>query len=232
MVKWDDLKEGEVGPSMEYGPLTRNEFKVYADAGGDQNPIHQDYIAAVRAGNKGIIAHGLYSHAMLGKMLVDWVGAENVRAYNGRMVGMTRPGDIVYFKGIITKKYEENGEKLVDLEIRSTTKTYYLRGEAKADESLSDEEVLKRLANGKITVNIDWNLQGEMKFELNFEADGIEVNPKRVTGEEALIRNWFRPGKDQISAEFLGKRKGEKFWFGIIRLRDSIVGTATVAIPE
>ncbi|MHA1752005.1 MAG: MaoC/PaaZ C-terminal domain-containing protein [Candidatus Helarchaeota archaeon] len=232
MVKWDDLKVGEVGPSMEYGPLTRNEFKVYANAGGDTNPIHQDYVAAIRAGNKGIIAHGLYSHAMLGKMLTDWVGADNVRAYNGRMVGMTRPGDIVYFTGIVTKKYEKDGEKLVDLDIKATTKTYYVRGEAKADSSLSDEEILKRLANGNVKVNIEWPFQSEMKFELMVEAEGIEFNPKRLTGEEALIRNWLRAGRDQISAEFLGKRKRDKFWFGIIRLRDSIVGTATVAIPE
>ncbi|MHA1269716.1 MAG: MaoC/PaaZ C-terminal domain-containing protein [Candidatus Helarchaeota archaeon] len=232
MVKWEELKEGEVGPSLTYGPLTRKEFKVYADAGGDSNPIHQDYIAAVRAGNKGIIAHGLYSHAMLGKMLVDWVGPDNVVSYNGRMVGMTRPGDLVYFTGIVKKKYEKDGKKYVDLDIKSTTKTYYVRGEAKADASLSDEEVLKRLANGKVVVNIDWNFKGDIKFDLKLEADGIEVNPKRVTGEEPLIRNWYRPGKDVISAEFLGKRKKDKFWFGIIRLRDSIVGTATVIIPE
>ena len=232
MVKWDDLKEGEIGPKMEYGPLTRNEFVIYANAGGDTNPIHQDYMAAVRAGNKGIIAHGLYSHAMIGKMLTDWVEADNVVSYNGRMLGMTRPSDIIYFQGIITKKYETNGKKLVDMDIKVITKTYYLRGEAKSDPSISDEDILKKLAKGKIKVDIDFNLAGTKSHKVSFEAADIEVNPKRITGEEPLIRNWYRDGKDVLSAELLGKRKKGNFWFGIIRLRNSIVGKATVAIPE
>lgn len=232
VVKWDDLNEGDIGPQMDHGPLYEAEFKVYADAGGDSNPIHQDVIAAIKAGNSGIIAHGLYSHAWLGKMLTDWVGAENVRAYGGRMTGMSRPGDIVHFQGTIVKKYEEDGEKLVDLEIKSTTKTYYLRGEGSADPSISDEELLGNLAQGKITVNIDWDLAGEKKFSLVFEAPNVEINPKRLVGDKALIRNWIRPDKDTIKAELLTKRKENVFWFGIIVLRDSIVGTATVAIPE
>ena len=146
------------------------------------------------------------------------------------MLGMTRPGDMVTFKGIITKKYEKDGKKLVDMDIASTTKTSYVRGEANS--SLNEDEVLANLAKAKIKVNIDYTVNGEMNFELKVEADGIDVNPKRVTGEEPLIRNWIRAGKDKLSAELLGKKKGEKFWFGIIRLRDSIVGTATCVIPE
>ena len=232
MVKYDELKVGEIGPQFIHGPLMDAEFKVYADAGGDSNPIHQDHIAGVRAGNKGLIAHGLYSHAMLGKMLTDWVGHENVRGYNGRMVGMTRPGDIITLTGVVTKKYEENGEKLVDLDIKSSTKSYYLRGEGTAPAGMSDDEILKNLAKGVLKVNIVWNLAGEKKFELSFEAPNLTINPKRLTGELALIREWIRYDKDVISAEFISKKKGDSFWFGIVVLRDSIVGTATVAIPE
>ncbi len=235
MVKWDELKEGEIGPKMEYGApygLVEAEFKAYADAGGDTNPIHQDIVAAIKAGNQGMIAHGLYSHAMIGKMLVDWVGAENVMNYGGRMLGMTRPGDIISFQGKIIKKYQKDGKKLVDLEIKTTTKTTYVRGEASCDASLSDTDVLKNLAKGKIKVNIDWDLAGAKKFEIVFEAPNVKVNPKRVVGDKALIRNWIRADKDAVSAEFIGKRKGDTFWFAVIVLRDSIVGTATVAVPE
>ncbi|MHA1380039.1 MAG: MaoC/PaaZ C-terminal domain-containing protein [Candidatus Helarchaeota archaeon] len=226
MVNWDDLKEGEIGTSMVYGPLMRAEFKIYADAGGDQNPIHQDEFAGLV--NKGVIAHGLYTHAMIGKMLVDWVGHENVRAYNGRMLGMTRPGDIVTFKAIVKKKYEKDGEKLVDLDIITTTKTYYLRGKAKSN--LSDEEVLKVLEETPIKVSIDFTAAGEKKFELKFEPKGIEVRRKDIMADEPLIREWIRPEKDKVTAEFIGKRKGDKFKFGIVRNRNSIVGTGTVAI--
>lgn len=235
MVKFADLKEGEIGPKMEYGApygLVEAEFKAYADAGGDTNPIHQDIVAAIKAGNSGMIAHGLYSHAMIGKMLVDWVGANNVKNYGGRMLGMTRPGDIISFQGKITKKYSKDGENLVDMEIKSMTKTTYLRGEASCDAKISDDEVLKNLAKGKIKVNIDWDIAGPKKFEIAFEAPNIKPNPKRIIGDKALIRNWIRADKDTVSAEFIGKRKGESFFFAIIVLRDSIVGTATVAVPE
>ncbi len=235
VVKYDDLKVGEIGPKMDYGApygLVEAEFKAYADAGGDTNPIHQDIVAAIKAGNQGMIAHGLYSHAMIGKMLVDWVGAENVKTYGGRMLGMTRPGDIVYFQGKITKKYEADGEKLVDMEIKSTTKTTYVRGEASCDAKMSDDEVLKNLAKGKLKVAIDWDLAGQKKFELTLDAPNVKVNPKRVVGDKALMRNWIRADKDTITAEFIGKRKPDSFWFAIIVSRDSIVGTATVAIPE
>ena len=48
---------------------------------------------------------------------------------------------------------------------------------------------------------------------------------------EPVARDWFRPGKDKLTAELV-RRRDEKFRFKIIRIRDSIAGTATVAIPE
>ncbi|NHI93589.1 MAG: hypothetical protein EAX96_13970 [Candidatus Lokiarchaeota archaeon] len=227
MVNWDDLKEGEVGTSMVVGPLERSEFKTYADTGGDTNPIHVDEFAGLV--NKGIIAHGLYSHAWLGTMLVNWAGVGNVRGYNGRMLGMTRPGDLVELKAVVKKKYEEDGEKLVDLDIVSITKTTYFMGKAKS--SLSDEEILKNLASTKLTINIEFTAMGEKKFDIKFEPKGVEVRvPKDTMANEPLIRDWLRADKDVVTAEFLGKKKGERFNFGLVRNRESIVGTATIVI--
>ena len=227
MVSWDELKEGEVGTSMTIGPLERSEFKVYADTGGDTNPIHQDEFAGLV--NKGIIAHGLYSHAWLGTMLTNWVGGSNVRAYNGRMLGMTRPGDTVILKAVVKKKYEENGEKLVDCDVTATTKTTYFMGKAKS--SLPDDEILKNIGNAKLTINIEFTAAGEKKYDIKFEPQGVEVRvPKDTLPNEPLVRDWIRTDKDVLTAEFIGKKKGDKFKFGLVRNRDSIVGTATVAI--
>ncbi|NVM53872.1 MAG: hypothetical protein HWN66_09235 [Candidatus Helarchaeota archaeon] len=232
MVKWDELKEGEIGPQMEYGPLMRSEFDVYANAGGDTNPIHIDEWAGISV-NKGVIAHGLYSHAFLGKMLTDWVGAENVRSYGGRMVGMARPGDMLLLSGKIIKKYEKDGDKLVDLEVKSVTKTFYVRGNAKTDASISDEELIKKLENAKYEIEVKFKpTEGKWKFELEIEdIEGVEFNIKRTVMDEPVARDWFRPGKDKLAAE-IARRKGEKFRFVIVRYRNSIAGTATVAIPE
>ena len=54
--------------------VTREDVKAYADAGGDQNPLHQDDAAARSAGFPGIIAHGMFTMAHLTKALTDWLG--------------------------------------------------------------------------------------------------------------------------------------------------------------
>ena len=162
-------------------------------------------------------------------MLTNWVGVGNVRGYNGRMLGMTRPGDAVILKAIVKKKYEEGGEKLVDCDITATTKTTYFMG--KATSSLPDDEILKNLAAAKVSINIEFTANGEKKFDVKFEPKGIEVRvPKDTMANEPLVRDWIRADKDVITAEFIGKKKGDKFKFGLVRNRDSIVGTATVAI--
>jgi acyl dehydratase len=54
--------------------IDRADVKAYADASGDQNPLHQDDDFARSVGFPGIIAHGMFSMAHLVKALKDWVG--------------------------------------------------------------------------------------------------------------------------------------------------------------
>ena len=46
----------------------------YADASGDQNPIHQDESAALAVGLPGVIAHGMWTMGAAVQVVVDWVG--------------------------------------------------------------------------------------------------------------------------------------------------------------
>jgi acyl dehydratase len=54
--------------------VKREDVKAYADASGDQNPLHQDDDFARSVGFPGIIAHGMFSMAVLVSALKDWVG--------------------------------------------------------------------------------------------------------------------------------------------------------------
>ena len=54
--------------------VKREAIKAYADASGDQNPLHQDDAYAQSVGFPGIIGHGMYSMAHLANALSDWVG--------------------------------------------------------------------------------------------------------------------------------------------------------------
>jgi acyl dehydratase len=66
----------EVGQEVFSAPkvVKREDVKAYADASGDQNPLHQDDEFARSVGFPGIIAHGMFSMAHLVTALKDWVG--------------------------------------------------------------------------------------------------------------------------------------------------------------
>ena len=54
--------------------VTREDVKAYADAGGDQNPLHQDDAVARSVGFPGIIAHGMFTMGHMAAAIVAWAG--------------------------------------------------------------------------------------------------------------------------------------------------------------
>ena len=55
--------------------LTRASLVAYANASGDQNPIHQDDEVAAAVGLPGVIAHGMLTMGLAVQPVVDWVAA-------------------------------------------------------------------------------------------------------------------------------------------------------------
>ena len=72
-VSFDDVKVGDEIP-VQSKLVKREEVKAYADASGDQNPIHQDENFAKMVGLPGIIAHGMFTMAHLTSTLTAWLG--------------------------------------------------------------------------------------------------------------------------------------------------------------
>jgi len=67
--------------------LDRALLKQYADASGDQNPIHQNEEFAVSVGLPNVIAHGMLTMALVGKYVSDFAGgAANVLEYSARFI--------------------------------------------------------------------------------------------------------------------------------------------------
>ena len=58
----------------------------YADASGDQNPIHQDEAFAKSVGLPDVIAHGMLTMGLAGKYLSDISGAENVLEFSAKFI--------------------------------------------------------------------------------------------------------------------------------------------------
>ncbi len=67
--------------------LDRALLKAYADASGDQNPIHQNEEFAVSVGLPNVIAHGMLTMALVGKYVSNFAGGSaNVLEYSARFI--------------------------------------------------------------------------------------------------------------------------------------------------
>lgn len=70
-------------PGAELAPhsydITRADLVAYAEASGDHNPIHSDDAVATAVGLPGVIAHGMYTMALVARAVAEWTdGAEVV----------------------------------------------------------------------------------------------------------------------------------------------------------
>jgi acyl dehydratase len=72
-VRFDEVAVGDDVFSVPK-VVKREDVKAYADASGDQNPLHQDDDFARGVGFPGIIAHGMFSMAHVVSALKDWAG--------------------------------------------------------------------------------------------------------------------------------------------------------------
>ena len=54
--------------------INRALLQRYADASGDQNPIHQNEEFAISVGLPNVIAHGMLTMALVGKYVSDFAG--------------------------------------------------------------------------------------------------------------------------------------------------------------
>ena len=72
-VRFEDVRVGDEVFAVSK-VVKREDVKAYADASGDQNPLHQDDGFARGVGFPGIIAHGMFTMAHLTKAITDWIG--------------------------------------------------------------------------------------------------------------------------------------------------------------
>jgi acyl dehydratase len=54
--------------------ITRADLVRYAGASGDFNPIHWSDRIATGVGLPGVIAHGMFTMALVGRAVTDWAG--------------------------------------------------------------------------------------------------------------------------------------------------------------
>ena len=116
-VYWDDVKEGTELTSVVKNPTTQQLVK-YAGASGDYYQIHYDQDFAKSNNLDGVILHGALKNAFLGHLVTKWMGPQgDLKRLACQYRGMDMPGSPVTAKGVVTRKYQEQGANLVDCEI-------------------------------------------------------------------------------------------------------------------
>lgn len=73
MIEFDAVRVGEQLPPLTVR-LTRDWLVRYAGASGDFNPIHWSPRVAAAAGLPDVIAHGMLTMAVAGRVVTDWIG--------------------------------------------------------------------------------------------------------------------------------------------------------------
>ena len=90
--------------------VTREDLVAYAEASGDQNPIHQDDEVARSVGLPGVIAHGMYTLALAARYVEESAGAGKVVAFGAKF---TKPvvvpveGTDVVIEGVLERRDEQ-----------------------------------------------------------------------------------------------------------------------------
>ena len=80
------IKVGDIVPERVFY-IDRTMLKAYADASGDQNPIHQNEEFALTVGLPNVIAHGMFTMALVGTFISEWAGGSaNVKAFSARFI--------------------------------------------------------------------------------------------------------------------------------------------------
>lgn len=88
------LEKGRVYEEVLVSDLKRTTLVQYAGASGDFNPPHTDEVLATRiAGYPSVLAHGMLTMGITGRLVTDLFGAENVVSFGGRFTAVVFPGD-------------------------------------------------------------------------------------------------------------------------------------------
>lgn len=116
-VTWESVKEGDSIPELIKKPGVSQLVK-YAAGSGDFNPLHHDYQFPQSKAIGSIIVHGRFKYAVLGECVSNWLGHQGrIKKITCQYRGMDFPDQEITCKGTIARKWQENDENLVELDV-------------------------------------------------------------------------------------------------------------------
>jgi acyl dehydratase len=133
-LAWDAVSVGDVLPEQDFG-VQRVDLVRYAGASGDFNVIHWNERVATAVGLPNVIAHGMLTMALAGRVVTDWLG--DPAAMIEYTVRFTRPvvvpdddvGATVRVSAAITEKLDD---RRVRIDLVATSSDLKVLGQARA----------------------------------------------------------------------------------------------------
>ncbi len=117
-LKASQIKVGDKHTERVAENLSRTQIVMYAGASGDYNPIHSDELYTTKvAGYPSVFAHGMLTMGLTSKMVTNYVGDARLTKFGVRFTNQVWPGDTLDSTATVTEIKEENGQKLVELDV-------------------------------------------------------------------------------------------------------------------
>ena len=120
MSVWDysTAKKGDPLPTLTVGPINQDDLVLYANASGDQNPIHIDQNFAKKSGLPDVIAHGMLIMSYLGRLLTNSVPQYQIKNFNVQFSNMTYVNQKIICTGKVFEKNSTDGEETVTVALK------------------------------------------------------------------------------------------------------------------
>lgn len=127
-IFFEDIHIGDEIPTLVKDPITEVQIVKYAGASGDFNPLHVVHSFGEKAGYGGVIAHGMLIMGFLAQMVTDWLSDNFVKKIGVNFKAVSKPADTITCRGEVIKKFCENNQNLVEIEMSAINQ----RGETAA----------------------------------------------------------------------------------------------------
>lgn len=118
---------------LSFGPISRDDIKAYAEASGDDNPIHQDEEYARQTGAPTVFAMGMLPAGYLATAVGQWFGGpHHLRRFKVRFTTRVWPGDEIVCRGKVVE---------IDGKVIKTSVEGYRKGAGPDGLELPEEEI-------------------------------------------------------------------------------------------
>lgn len=131
-IYYEDVRIGDLLPPLLKSAITRVQISQFAAAVNDFNPMHVDETLARAKGYSGICAHAQLALNYLEQMLRQYSNDMEILHLTGTFQKLIWPGDLLVSKGIISKRYKEDGKHKIDIDLWTENQNHdvVLKGKA------------------------------------------------------------------------------------------------------